>query len=171
MRESLMSRGEVARRTLPAAEDTRRAGAWLATALRAAPSSEPWLIGLSGELGAGKTTFVAGLLAALGYDGPARSPTFTFVEPYRLDGRDILHCDLYRCDNPRAIDDLGLRDLLVPRAVLLVEWPTRAGNRLSGWDLDVRFDYAADASDGRIIEFVPRSTRGAALLGGGLDGP
>ena len=105
-----------------------------------AAGAEPaLLIGLSGELGAGKTTLVAGLLAGLGHEGPVRSPTYTLIEPYRLAGRDLYHCDLYRLRDPAELDDLGLRDLAVERSVLLVEWPERAGDRLGKpWVVGIR---------------------------------
>ncbi len=120
------------------ATETRAIGARLAAAVLAADPCEPLLIALSGELGAGKTTLVGGLLAALGHPGPVRSPTYSLIEPYRLADRDIHHCDLYRLRHPDELDDLGLRDLLTARAVLLVEWPERAGDRLRPPDLALR---------------------------------
>ena len=97
------------------AAETRAIGARLAAAVLVADPSEPLLIALSGELGAGKTTLVGGLLAALGHPGPVRSPTYTLIESYRLADRDVHHCDLYRLRDPDELDDLGLRDLLAAR--------------------------------------------------------
>jgi tRNA threonylcarbamoyladenosine biosynthesis protein TsaE len=125
------------RLTAADAAATRAIGARFAAALRAADPAEPLLIGLSGELGAGKTTFVAGLLEALGHAGPVRSPTYALIEPYRLADRDVHHCDLYRLRDPEELVDLGLRDLLTARSVLLVEWPERAGDRLRPPDLSL----------------------------------
>ncbi len=108
------------------ADAMRAFGARLARALPAAPASQSLLVTLSGDLGAGKTTLVGGLLAELGHAGPVRSPTYTLIEPYRLQGRDIAHCDLYRLRHPDELDDLGLRDLQGAGSVLLVEWPEKA---------------------------------------------
>lgn len=127
----------------------RALGARLAAAIRSADPSEPLLIGLSGDLGAGKTTLVGGLLAALGHEGAVRSPTYTLIEPYRLVARDVYHCDLYRLRDPAELDDLGLRDLAGLRSVLIVEWPERAGNRLGSLDLALHLQYV---DEGRRIE-------------------
>jgi tRNA threonylcarbamoyladenosine biosynthesis protein TsaE len=127
----------------------------------AADPSEPLLITLSGELGAGKTTLVGGLLAALGHPGPVRSPTYSLIEPYRLADRDIHHCDLYRLRDPDELEDLGLRDLLTARAVLLVEWPERAGDRLCAPDVALRLRYT---EAGRVIEVTASGAVGKAVL-------
>jgi tRNA threonylcarbamoyladenosine biosynthesis protein TsaE len=142
------------------ADETRAIGAHLAQALRVAPDDEAIVITLSGDLGAGKTTLVAGLLAALGHPGPARSPTYTLIEPYRLAGRDLYHCDLYRLRHPDELDDLGLRDLRVPGSVLVLEWPERAAGRLGEPDLALKLSYEGE---GRRIELEPRSSAGQAL--------
>jgi tRNA threonylcarbamoyladenosine biosynthesis protein TsaE len=142
---------------------TRDCGARLARALLSAASPQsPVVVTLEGELGAGKTTFVGGLLAELGHRGPVRSPTYTLIEPYHFHARDIQHCDFYRLRTPDELDDLGWRDLLVPGAVLLVEWPDRAGDRLGGADLAVRLDYAG--ADARNISFTAYSEMGRALI-------
>lgn len=143
------------------AAQTRAIGENLAAAVLAADPCEPLLIALSGELGAGKTTLVGGLLAALGHPGPVRSPTYSLIEPYRLADRDIHHCDLYRLRHPDELDDLGLRDLLTARAVLLVEWPERAGDRLRPPDLALRLEYA---EDGRVVAVTATSRAGLAVL-------
>lgn len=143
------------------ADETRSIGARLATALIEANEPGPLVIGLTGDLGAGKTTLVGGLLEAFGHRGPARSPTYTLIEPYRLGGRDVNHCDLYRLRDPAEFDDLGLRDLLVPRSVLLVEWPERAANRLGTIDISLRLGYL-DA--GRTVDFSAGTEAGRRVL-------
>lgn len=145
---------------------TRELGARIAEAIVQSGEREPLLIGLSGELGAGKTTLVGGLLAALGHAGPARSPTYALVESYRLADRDLHHCDLYRLKEPEELDDLGLRDLMGPGSVLLVEWPERAGDRLRPPDLALRLSYAdsTGGEQGRSIEFDALSATGQSIL-------
>jgi tRNA threonylcarbamoyladenosine biosynthesis protein TsaE len=134
------------------ADEMRAFGARLARALRTTPLHESLLVTLSGELGAGKTTLVGGLLAELGHLGPARSPTYTLIEPYRLQGRDITHCDLYRLRHPDELDDLGLRDLRGPGSVLLVEWPEKAAGRLGAADLTLTLDYAGPDARNLVAE-------------------
>jgi len=124
-------------------------------------------VGLTGDLGAGKTTLVGGLLAALGHVGPARSPTYSLIEPYRFAGRDVYHCDLYRLRDPEELEDLGLRDLLTGSSVLLVEWPERAGDRLREPDLHLHLEYA---EAGRQVAVEARSEAGRRVLTAlGLD--
>ena len=118
----------------------RLAGAWQASDAAARVSM---LITLSGDLGAGKTTFAGGMLHALGHRGAVRSPTYTLIEPYRFGGRDVHHCDFYRLRHPDELDDLGLRDLRVVGSLLLVEWPEKAEGRLGAPDLAVGLRYAS----------------------------
>ncbi len=136
-------------------------GARLAAALVAADERGPVVIGLTGDLGAGKTTLVGGLLEALGHEGPGRSPTYTLIEPYRLAGREVNHCDLYRLRDPAELDDLGLRDLLVPRSLLLVEWPERAGDRLGVPDLSLSLGYL---EAGRTVDVSAQTDAGRRVL-------
>ena len=149
--------------TATTADEMRAFGARLASALQEAAVVEPFLLALSGELGAGKTTLVGGLLAAFGHAGPARSPTYSLIEPYRLAGRDVYHCDLYRLRDPEELEDLGLRDLLAGPSVLLVEWPERAGDRLRDPDLQLRLEYAGG---GRQVAAAARSVAGQRVLAG-----
>jgi tRNA threonylcarbamoyladenosine biosynthesis protein TsaE len=116
---------------------------------------------LSGDLGAGKTTLVRGILRALGHQGAVKSPTYTLVEPYEFPGRTCYHLDLYRLADPDELEYLGLRDLLDANAVLLVEWPERGEGGLPQADVEVRIGYAAT---GRVLDLWPRSALGRAML-------
>jgi len=151
-------------RQLASAEHTRAAGRALGEALLRVVIDQPLLIALRGELGAGKTTFVGGLLAALGHLGPVRSPTYTLIEPYELHGRDIYHLDLYRLTQPSQLEELGVRDLLQPHAVLLVEWTERAGEALSAPDLTVSLVYPASGNEGRVLSLSASTESGQQLI-------
>lgn len=142
----------------------RALGARFAAALLATSGvdSPSLLVTLSGDLGAGKTTFVGGLLQALGHVGPVRSPTYTLIEPYRLAGRDIQHCDLYRLRRPDEIEDLGLRDLQGLGSILLVEWPEKAAGALGQAAVEVVLRYAG--VDAREVEFTGRTAAGGAIV-------
>lgn len=88
------------------------------------------VVTLSGPLGAGKTSIARGLLAALGLQGEAPSPSFAIVQPYAPPEvrMPVLHIDLYRIDDSHEIAELGLDDA-AGDSVLLIEWPERA----PGW--------------------------------------
>lgn len=83
------------------------------------------VVTLSGELGAGKTSFVRHLLGALGHHGEVPSPSFAIVQPYDELDPPVWHVDLFRISDPLELTELGLDSLA--DAILLVEWPERAG--------------------------------------------
>lgn len=145
--------------TAPDADATLRVGDHLARALEA--SAAPLVIGLTGELGVGKTTLVRGVLRALGVAGTVRSPTFTLLENYSTPPFEISHLDLYRVQSPDEIEALGLRELWEPARVFLIEWPERGAGALPAPDLGIELSVA---DRGRDIVIRARSRAGEALL-------
>jgi len=120
------------------------------------------VIYLTGDLGAGKTTLVRGLLRQLGFEGIVRSPTYTLLEPYRVGGWALIHLDLYRIDDPEELENLGLRDQLNSATVVLVEWPARGTGHLPRPDLDVLLTHQ---DPGRGVCIKAATLRGGNILG------
>jgi tRNA threonylcarbamoyladenosine biosynthesis protein TsaE len=87
------------------------------------------VVGLAGDLGAGKTRLVQGAAEALGAEGPVLSPTFMLVREYDGDP-PIHHVDAYRLSGPLELEDLGLEDVLSGEAVVFVEWADRVAAAL-----------------------------------------
>lgn len=115
-------------RVTRSAAATKRIAATLARALRA-----PQTVTLQGELGAGKTTFAQGFIAALGVDErEVKSPTYALAVSHRTPGASVHHIDLYRVDDEASLVALGLDDLIADEeAIALVEWPERAPDLLA----------------------------------------
>ncbi|MDP8993522.1 MAG: tRNA (adenosine(37)-N6)-threonylcarbamoyltransferase complex ATPase subunit type 1 TsaE [Pseudomonadota bacterium] len=130
---------------LPSPEATEAFGARLGAALRAGD-----VVALHGELGAGKTTLVRGMLRGLGFDGDVASPTFPLVVAYGpAESRvPLWHIDLYRIEDPEEIDQLGL-DEARAEAALAIEWPERLGGRL--WEDALGLTLAAAGGGGRAL--------------------
>ena len=144
----------------------RAVGRALGDVVSAAASGAAFVVTLQGELGAGKTTLVGGVLAALGIPGPARSPTYTLIEPYETPQLRLFHLDLYRLADPQEVEALGIRDLLEPDAVLLIEWPERGAGALPPADLAIAIRYASVEADGRELALTASSPAGARTLQG-----
>jgi N-acetylmuramate 1-kinase len=132
---------------------------------------------LSGDLGAGKSTFARALIRAIADDPDleAPSPTFTLVQNYQL-RLPIAHIDLYRIGSPEELDELGLDDALAEGAAL-IEWPEKALERLPDDRIMMRFDGIGDSRTVTIsapdpfIERLERSFAARAFLGKQYSGP
>lgn len=127
--------------TVPTAEDMRAFGERLAAELRAGD-----LVVLTGDLGAGKTTLVQGVVAGLGAPGPVLSPTFVIARVYRGGRLPVVHVDAYRLGSTVEVDDLDL-DASVEESVTLVEWGEGLVEGLSDERLLVEIRRSVDADD------------------------
>jgi tRNA threonylcarbamoyladenosine biosynthesis protein TsaE len=130
-------------------EATLAFGARLAAAARAGD-----VITLSGPLGVGKTALARGFIAALGHDGEVPSPSFAIVQPYEDLDPPVWHVDLYRIEVPGEIDELGLDS--AADAVLLVEWPERAGEGIWPDALRLTLEFAEHGAR-RLTADVPEA--------------
>jgi tRNA threonylcarbamoyladenosine biosynthesis protein TsaE len=122
----------------------------------------PLVVLLSGDLGAGKTTWVRAVLRAWGWVGTVRSPTYTLLETYDATSvGPVHHLDLYRLRTPAELEDLGLADLWVVPAVWFIEWPTQGRGYLPPADLTL--DWVHKTS-GRQVRLAAASATGERLL-------
>jgi tRNA threonylcarbamoyladenosine biosynthesis protein TsaE len=133
------------------AEETIAFGRSLAAELR-----PPLVVLLRGDLGAGKTTLVKGIVegfaAARAED--VTSPTFTLIHEYRGPHTTLYHIDLYRIDTERQLETLGLDDLLAPNCILLIEW----GEKFRRWQRDQNLEITLERV-GETERRIRRSTR------------
>lgn len=118
------------------------------------------LVFLQGDLGAGKTTLSRGLIRALGHAGAVKSPTYTLIEPYELDGVSLYHLDLYRLADAEELEFLGVRDFLDQHSLCLIEWPDKGASFLPTPDLTITIE-VVDA--GRKIAIRGQSPYGLAV--------
>ncbi len=121
---------------------------------------------LHGDLGAGKTTFVRGVLHGLGHIGKVKSPTYTLVEPYVIEfnvksSYNLYHFDLYRFMSEEEWDAAGFRDYFNVQSVCMIEWPEKAEHVLPEPDIHVRFSLQ---NAGRKIQFSAGSALGMQCL-------
>jgi tRNA threonylcarbamoyladenosine biosynthesis protein TsaE len=105
---------------------------------------------LHGDLGAGKTTFVRGVLQGLGYQGKVKSPTYTLVESYSFTNKTLYHFDLYRFNGEEEWEEAGFRDYFNTRSICMIEWPEKAETVLPQADIEV---YLLHQTVGRTIQF------------------
>ena len=108
---------------------------------------------LEGDLGAGKTTFTLGLAAALGVPGRVTSPTFCIVQEHGGGERLLVHMDLYRLHGEDDVLAIGWEDYLARGAIMVVEWPERAGTLIPAEARHIVFTHR-DGPEARLIRFA-----------------
>ena len=111
----------------------------------------PVVIGLSGEMGAGKTTLVQAMCRGLGARALATSPTYALVHHYEAASTPVYHVDCYRLKHPDEARDLDFDDMIRENAIVLIEWPERAGPWAPPLDRHFRLAHDSDAGV-RIVE-------------------
>lgn len=130
------------------AAELSRFGEALGRALRA-----PAVVGFSGDLGTGKTTLVQAVCRGLGARQTATSPTYALVHRYDSPAGAVYHVDCYRLRTPDEARDLGFEDMIREGAIVLVEWPERAGAWVPPLDRQFALRYG-DTADVREVEEV-----------------
>lgn len=100
------------------------------------------MVYFQGDLGAGKTTLVRGILNALGYSGAVTSPTYTLVESYSFADFMVFHFDLYRLESASDLEMIGLREMVGPDSICLVEWPVKGASILPRADVLIQIKYS-----------------------------
>lgn len=122
------------------------------------------VIGLRGELGAGKTSFVRALLRGLGHGGRVPSPTYTLLEQYDVGHLAVVHLDLYRLGSDEELEHIGIRDWLGrDDAWILAEWPERAPSFAAHCDLLIDFAITGELERG--LDWCAKTARGRHALG------
>ena len=134
---------------------------WRLAAALAAELEPGCFVGLDGDLGAGKTTFVQGLCRVLEVVEPVASPTFVLLRVYR-GHLTVYHFDAYRLESAADLDDLGADEYFWGDGVSLVEWAERVVEALPPDRLDLRIEVSGE--DSRRLAFVARGPRHGALL-------
>ena len=110
------------------------------------------IIYLHGNLGAGKTTLTKGILQGLGFTGIVKSPTYTLIETYPINGITLQHFDLYRLSNPEELEWIGIRDYFTNDTISLIEWPQKGGDLIPKPSKEIYIQYADNRRSINILD-------------------
>ena len=111
----------------------------------------PLVVAIAGDLGAGKTTLVQAICRGYGVTEPVTSPTYALVHEYASPRSPVYHIDLYRLDGPHELTALAWDDIMSTEALILVEWPERAGERLPADHVPIALEQPAGDDAHRIL--------------------
>ncbi len=116
-----------------------------------AESHPSLVIALTGELGAGKTTLAQAICRGYGVTEPVTSPTYAIVHEYSAPRSQVYHVDLYRLERQEDLQQIGWSDIIASNALVIVEWPERAGSLLPAAHVPIALDYAPGMPDRRLL--------------------
>jgi tRNA threonylcarbamoyladenosine biosynthesis protein TsaE len=111
----------------------------------------PLVVAIAGDLGAGKTTLVQAICRGYGVVEPVTSPTFSLVHEHHAPRSRVYHLDLYRLDDDRALSSIGWDDIMSAHALILVEWPERAGTRLPHDHVSITLEHIPGDESRRLL--------------------
>ena len=142
--------------TLRSLEDTKNLGQEIAKEILKRKDKSAFVVFLDGDLGTGKTTLVKEMIFALGIKEKVKSPTFTIIEPYELNNKNIYHIDLYRINDPSELEIIGLREYLnESEAIIFIEWPEKSFGFLKKFDLKISLKHSSEEERNCKIELNP----------------
>ena len=142
--------------TLSSLEDTINLGQEIAKEILKRKDKSAFIVFLDGDLGTGKTTLVKEIIFALGIKEKVKSPTFTIIEPYELNDKNIYHIDLYRINDPSELEIIGLREYLnESEAIIFIEWPEKSFGFLKEFDLKISLKHSSEKERKCKIELNP----------------
>ena len=142
--------------TLSSLEDTKNLGQEIAKEILKRKDKSAFIVFLDGDLGTGKTTLVKEIIFALGIKEKVKSPTFTIIEPYELNDKNIYHIDLYRINDPSELETIGLREYLnESEAIIFIEWPEKSFGFLKKFDLKISLKHSSEKERICKIELNP----------------
>ena len=142
--------------TLSSLEDTKNLGQEIAKEILKRKDKSAFIVFLDGDLGTGKTTLVKEIIFALGIKEKVKSPTFTIIEPYELNDKNIYHIDLYRINDPSELEIIGLREYLnESESIIFIEWPEKSFGFLKEFDLKISLKHSSEKERKCKIELNP----------------
>jgi tRNA threonylcarbamoyladenosine biosynthesis protein TsaE len=114
-------------------------------------ATAPLVVALAGDLGAGKTTLAQAICAGYGVVEPVTSPTFALVHRYDAPRSPVYHLDLYRLERPSDLINIGWDEIAASHALVIVEWPERAGDLIPAQHVPIDLEYAPSDPERRVL--------------------
>jgi tRNA threonylcarbamoyladenosine biosynthesis protein TsaE len=114
-------------------------------------AKSPLVVTIAGELGAGKTTLVQAICRGYGVTDEVTSPTFALVHRYTAHKSPVYHLDLYRLDGPTELTNIAWDEIVSDEAIVLIEWPERAGDRIPRVHVPMSLQHLPDDSSRRLL--------------------
>lgn len=114
-------------------------------------ASPPLIVALAGDLGAGKTTLAQAICAGYGVTQQVTSPTFALVHKYDAPRSPVYHLDLYRIEKPSDLVNIGWDEIAASHALVIVEWPERAGEMVPAGHVPIDLEHSPTEPDKRVL--------------------